>query len=180
MAYLVTGLVLAVCVVGYYYNGLVRLRNQGNESWSGIDVQLKRRYDLVPNLVEAVKGYAGHEKEVLQRLVEARNSAVACSNVEERAKAEDSLTGAFRSIFALSEAYPDLKASEGFRDLQKSLIEVEDHIQLARRYYNAVVRDLNTACESFPSVIVASLFGFKQRQFFQIEESERAAVSVKL
>ncbi len=161
------------------YNRLVKLKNQAEESWSGIDVQLKRRYDLVPNLVETVKGYASHEKDTLQKVIEARNSAMNQTGVENKAQAENQLTGALKTIFALAEAYPDLKANQGFQDLQQNLTEIEENIQNARRYYNAVVRDLNTACETFPSALIANNFGFSKRQYFEIADTERANVKVQ-
>ncbi len=175
---LVLAVIVVLALVGMY-NRLVKLRNQAEESWSGIDVQLKRRYDLVPNLVETVKGYASHEKDTLQKVIEARNSAMNSSGVESKAQAENQLTGALKTIFALAEAYPDLKANQGFQDLQRNLTEIEENIQLARRYYNAVVRDLNTACESFPSALVANNFGFSKRQYFEIADAERANVKVQ-
>lgn len=161
------------------YNGLVSLRERVSESWSGIDVQLKRRYDLIPNLVETVKGYAKHEKETLENVIKARNMAVDASNVKDQAAAENMLTGALKSIFALSEAYPDLKANDGFVSLQNSLQDTENQIQSARRYYNAVVRDMNIKCESFPDVIVANMFKFEKAEFFEIDEAEKENVQVK-
>ena len=160
------------------YNGLVSLRNQADESWSGIDVQTKRRYDLIPNLIETVKGYAAHEKDTLDRVIKARNSAMGAQSTEAKADAENILSGALKTVFALSEAYPDLKANQNFLDLQKTLAEVEDNIQNARRYYNAVVRDLNTKCETFPSVFIANSFGFKKRTFFESQPAERENVKV--
>ncbi len=161
------------------FNAFVRLRNQADESWSGIDVQLKRRYDLIPNLVETVKGYASHEKDTLDKVVRARSAAMNAQNVEDKAQAENALTGMLKSLFALAENYPNLKANENFLDLQRNLAEIEDNIQNARRYYNAVVRDYNVLCESFPSVIVANMSGNRKRQFFEIAETERENVKVK-
>lgn len=161
-----------------YYNKFIKLKNQADESFSGIDVQLKRRHDLIPNLVETVKGYAKHEASTLEKVVQARNMAMSASSVEEKAKAENMITGALKSLFALSESYPELKANENFINLQNSLSEIEDNIQNARRYYNAVVRDYNILCEAFPSVIVANIFNFKKREFFEIEEAERENVKV--
>ncbi len=178
--YIFVGLVVAVSALAFLYNRLVALRNQGDEAWSGIDVQLKRRYDLVPNLVETVKGYAQHEQGTFEKVIQARNAAIASSGIQAKAAAEQELAGALKGIFALAESYPELKANESFLSLQKSLSEIEDSLQLARRYYNAVVRDLNIACESFPSVFVAKLFGFSNRQYFEISDGERANVQVTL
>lgn len=150
------------------YNGLVRLRVQCDNAWSDIDVQLKRRYDLIPNLVETVKGYAGHEKGTLEAVVQARNSAMAAQGPAAKADAENMLTGALRQIFALAEAYPQLRAIESFTQLQNTLTSLEDTIQNARRYYNAVVRDLNTKIQVFPSNIIAGMFNFKAREFFEV------------
>jgi LemA protein len=154
------------------YNRLVGLRNRAAASWSDVDVQLKRRTDLVPNLVETVKGYAAHERSTLEQVIQARGATASARTPEARARAEDALTGALRQLFALAESYPELKANEGFQSLQLSLGEVEDSIQNARRYYNAVVRDLNTAIESFPSNLVASSAGFAMRGYFELEQPE--------
>jgi LemA protein len=150
------------------YNGLVRLKVQCDNAWSDIDVQLKRRYDLVPNLVETVKGYAGHEKGTLEAVVQARNSAMSAQGPAAKADAENMLTGALRQVFALAEAYPQLRAVESFTQLQNTLTSLEDTIQNARRYYNAVVRDLNTKIQVFPSNIIANMFNFKPREFFEV------------
>jgi len=171
-------ILLPILLVVYYYNRFVRLRNQVDESWSGVDVQLKRRYDLIPNLVETVKGYAKHERETFEKVVKARNEALNAKTPSDKSKAEANLTVALRGLFALAEAYPELKANVNFLELQKQLAEVEDSIQLARRYYNAVVRDYNILCESFPSVIIANIFGFRKRDFFEIPEGERESVKV--
>ena len=178
MLWIIASLAVVILFVIASYNGLVRLRVQADESWSGIDVQLKRRHDLIPNLVETVKGYASHEKETLDRVITARNSAMSAQTPEAKAGAENMLTGALKTVFALSEAYPDLKANQNFMALQKSLEEVEDNLQNARRYYNAVARDLNTKCDTFPSVLIANAFGFKKRIFFEAEASERDNVKV--
>ena len=178
MTLLIVLAVIVLIVIGLY-NRLVALRNQSDEAWSGIDVQLKRRYDLIPNIVETVKGYAQHEQGTLEKVIQARNAAISTSGVEGKAAAENQLTGALKSIFALAESYPDLKANQNFSELQRSLSEIEENLQLARRFYNAVVRDLNTACESFPSVLVANIFGFSKRQFFEIADGERANVKVQ-
>src|SRR5580704_6118707 len=161
-------LVVLVVIVIAMYNSLVRLRVQCDNAWSDIDVQLKRRYDLVPNLVETVQGYAGHEKGTLEAVVQARNSAMSAQSLPAKAEAENMLTGALRQVFALSEAYPQLRAVESFTQLQNTLNNLEDIIQNARRYYNAVVRDLNTKIQVFPSNIIASMFNFKPREFFEV------------
>ena len=166
---------VAVLVVGIMlYNSLVKLRERVDGAWSDLDVQLKRRHDLIPNLVETVRGYASHEKETLERVIKARNVAMEAQGPEARGEAENMLTGALKSIFALAEAYPELQAAGGFSDLQSSLEEIENHIQQSRRYYNAVVRDFNTRIGQVPSNIVARAFRFSRREFFEIEESERA------
>ena len=162
------------------YNGFVKLRNQIAEAWSGIDVQLKKRHDLIPNIVQAVQGYAAHEKKVLQDVTEARTRALAAQDVAGREQAETALTHALGNLFAVAEAYPGLKASQNFLQLQRTLTEVEDEIALARRYYNAVVRNNNIKCQSFPSLIAAGIFKFKEHDFFQAEAGERGAVQVKL
>jgi LemA protein len=159
---------LLVIFVIAMYNGLVRLRVQCDNSWSDIDVQLKRRYDLIPNLVETVKGYAGHERETLEGVVSARNRAMSAEGPAAKAEAEGILTAALRQVFALAEAYPQLRAVESFTQLQATLNQIEDAIQNARRYYNVVVRDLNTKISVFPSNIIANMFGFKSREFFEI------------
>src|SRR5271170_3343755 len=158
---------LVVFVIGMY-NGLVRLKVQCDNAWSDIDVQLKRRYDLIPNLVETVKGYAAHEKGTLEAVVAARNQAMNTQGPAAKAEAEGALTSALRQVFALAEAYPQLRAVESFTQLQQTLGQIEDSIQNARRYYNAVVRDLNTKIVQFPSNIFAGMGHFKEREFFQI------------
>jgi LemA protein len=159
--------VLAIAIIAMY-NGLVRLRIQCDNAWSDIDVQLKRRYDLIPNLVETVKGYAGHEKGTLEAVVNARNTAMTTQGPAAKAEAEGMLTAALRQVFALAEAYPQLRAVESFTQLQQTLNQIEDSVQNARRYYNAVVRDLNTKIAVFPSNIIAGMFNFKPREFFEI------------
>jgi LemA protein len=151
------------------FNKLVKNRNLVLEGWSGIDVQLKRRYDLIPNLVETVKGYAGHEREVLARVVELRNSAASAQTATEKAPIENMLTQTLRQLFALAEAYPDLKANQNFLDLQGQLSEIEEQIQFSRRYYNGTARDMNILVQSFPSNIIANSFGFKMADYFEIE-----------
>lgn len=160
------------------YNALVRLRVRTDNAWSDIDVQLKRRHDLVPNLVETVKGYAAHESETFQSVVEARSQAISAQGPAEASRAEGFLTEALKSLFAVAEAYPELRATENFQRLQQSLSEIEDSIQNSRRYYNAVVRDYNTRISVFPSNLVAGLFGFHERQFFSLPEGEEAVPKV--
>jgi len=162
------------------YNRLIRLRNTVKSSWSDIDVHLKKRYDLVPNLVETVKGYASHEKSVLENVTEARSVAMRASSPADKAKAENMLRETLKSLFAVAEAYPDLKANANFIQLQAQLKELEDNIEYARRYYNAVVRDFNILIESFPSNIVASAFGFRQEEFFELESPEVERKPVKV
>jgi len=152
------------------YNGLVQKRIRCQEAWSQIDVQLKRRYDLIPNLVETVKGYAAHEKETLERVIAARNQAVSAQGVQQQADAENMLTGALKQLFALSEAYPTLKANENFAKLQEELTSTENKISFARQHYNDSAAVYNTARETFPNNIVAGMFGFQRQDFFEIEE----------
>src|ERR1700730_2008490 len=163
-------IIIALLVIFFVviYNGLVSLRVQCDNAWADIDVQLKRRYDLIPNLVETVKGYAGHEKSTLEGVVAARSQAMSAQGPAAKAEAEGVLTAALRQVFALAEAYPQLKAVESFTQLQQSLNQIEDSVQNARRYYNAVVRDLNTKIVQFPSNIIAGMFNFKPREFFEI------------
>ncbi|MGH8639898.1 MAG: LemA family protein [Burkholderiales bacterium] len=172
--------VLALAVIGIY-NSLVRLNVQTNNAWADIDVQLKRRTDLIPNVVETVKGYASHERQTLEAVVNARNRAVSAQGAgpAERGQAEGALTTALRGLFALAESYPQLRAAENFAQLQGTLAQIEDAVQNARRYYNAVVRDLNTKIQQFPSNIVAGLSGFKAREFFEIADAEREVPKVK-
>ncbi len=162
------------------YNKLIRLRNTVKSSWSDIDVQLKKRYDLVSNLVETVRGYASHEKSVFENVTKARSMAMNAATPADKAQAENFLRDTLKSLFALAEAYPDLKANANFMQLQSQLKELEDNIEYARRYYNAVVRDFNIVIESFPSNIIASMFSFKQEEFFELEapEIERKPVKV--
>ena len=180
IGYIILGIIVILIIFFIaQYNSLVKLKNQTEEAWSSIDVQLKRRHDLIPNLVETVKGYAKHERETLENVIRARNMALNAKDIEERAEAENFLTGTLKSLFALSENYPDLKANQNFLQLQNTLNEIEDNIQNARRYYNAVVRDLNTKIETFPSNIVANMFNFKKRGYFEIPEAEKEPVQVK-
>lgn len=174
-------IVLAVIVGGVIlaYNGLVKLRQRVKEAWSDIDVQLKRRYDLIPNLVDTVKGYAKHEKEVFENVTKARNQAMNAGTLDEQADAENQLSGALKSLFAVSEDYPDLKANENFLELQRELTDTENKIQASRRFYNNTVMSLNTKVETFPSNIIANAFGFHKEDYFEIEdESQREAVNV--
>jgi LemA protein len=166
---------LAVAWFVYLYNRFVRLTNRTEEAWSDIDVQLKRRYDLIPNLVDTVKGYAAHEASTFQKVTEARTKAMGAQTIGEHAAAENMLTGALKSLFAVSEAYPDLKANSNFVELQRELSDTENKIQAARRFYNSVVQELQNALEMFPSNIVGSMFGFKTREFFELAEGEQAA-----
>lgn len=168
-------LALVILWVIFTYNRFVALGNRTEEAWSDIDVQLKRRYDLIPNLVETVKGYAGHEKETLAKVTEMRTRAMNAGTVEEHAAAENMLTGALKSLFAVAENYPDLKANTNFAELQRELSDTENKIQAARRFYNSVVQELQNALEQFPSNIIGSSFGFKSRDFFALAENEQAA-----
>ena len=166
--------------VAFVYNSLVTKRVRVREAWAQIDVQLKRRYDLIPNLVETVKGYAAHEKETLERVIQARNQAIAAQGVEQQAEAENFLSGALRQLFALSESYPNLKANENFAQLQEELTSTENRIAFARQHYNDSTAVYNTAKQKFPNNIIAGTFGFKERDFFEIEEpSHREAPKVQ-
>jgi LemA protein len=174
--------VIAILYVVFIYNGLVRSRQMAEEAWSGIDVQLKRRADLIPNLVETVKGYAAHEKSTFEEVVKLRNQAqaVPAGDVAGRAQAEGLLGQALGKLFALAEAYPDLKANQNFVELQKSIETIEGEIQMSRRYYNGAARELNVKVESFPSNLVAGQFGFAKRDYFEItNEADRAVPTVK-
>jgi LemA protein len=161
------------------YNGLVKLRNRLEAAWAQIDVQLKRRYDLIPNLVETVKGYASHERETLEKVIQARNMAVGATGPAEQAQAENMLTGALKSLFAVSEAYPDLKANRNFLELQEELTTTEDRIAYSRQFYNDMVRGYNTRIQSFPAVIVAGMFNFEQREYFEADDESRGPVQVQ-
>ncbi|MDR1732320.1 MAG: LemA family protein [Synergistaceae bacterium] len=173
------GVAVAVILYGIaLYNGLIRRKNRVAEAWSDIETLMKRRYDLIPNLVETVKGYAKHESETLEKVIQARNSAMGgASTPGAMAQNENLLTGTLKSIFALAESYPELKANENFRSLQAELTDTEDKIQASRRFYNSMVLDFNNRTELFPSGLIASMFGFKKREFFELGESERADVS---
>lgn len=171
---------LAVLLFIAIYNRFIRSKNLVQEGWSGIDVQLKRRHDLIPNILESVKGYMQYEQKTLQSIVDLRSRSMSADTVKEKTQVEGEISRALKSIFALAEAYPDLKASQTFLDLQSNLASIEEQIQLARRYYNGAVRDFNILVESFPSVIVARMFNFQLAEFFEIESAEERAVpSVK-
>ena len=161
------------------YNRLIRLRNRVDNAWAQIDVQLKRRYDLIPNIVETVKGYASHEKETLERVIQARNVAMAATGVAQQGEAENMLTGALKSLFALAEAYPDLKANQNFLQLQEELTNTEGKIAYARQFYNDTVMSFNTAIQSFPANVFAGMFGFAQREYFEIEPAAAEAPKVQ-
>ncbi len=178
IAFLIILVVIAVMLVGMY-NTLVQMRVRCDSAWSDIDVQLKRRHDLIPNLVETVKGYAAHEQGTFENIAKFRSQAMQATTPEGKAVAENQLTGALKSLFAVAENYPELKASEQFMKLQGSLSQTEDSIQNSRSYYNQVVRDLNTTIQSFPNSILANMFGFQARQFFETTEADREPVAVK-
>lgn len=166
--------------LAFDYNRFITLINRTKEAWADIDVQLKRRYDLIPNLIETVKGYATHEKEVFEKVTEARAKALSATGPVEKGQAENMLTGALKSVFAVAEAYPQLRAVESFTQLQNELSDTENKIQAARRFYNGNVRDLNTKIQVFPSNIIASVFGFKAQEFFQLEEGSEAKEPVQV
>jgi len=176
-------IVIAVVIVLWLvltYNGFVRLRNRMKEAWSDIDVQLKRRHNLIPNLIESVKGYMAHEKGVLEEVTRARTATLAAQSPQDIQKSENMLTGALKTLFAVSENYPDLKASANFVELQRELRDTEDKIMASRRFYNNNVMSLNTKVESFPANFIAKMFGFKQAELFEVEvEAEREAPEVK-
>ena len=176
ITYIILGVAaLAVVWVIYAYNRLVALTNRSEEAWSDIDVQMKRRYDLIPNLIETVKGYVSHERETLEKVTEARTKAMGAQSVADHAQAENMFTGALKSLFAVAESYPDLKANTNFLELQRELSDTENKIQAARRFYNSVVQDLQNGLEQFPSNLIGNMFGFKTREFFQLAEGEEAA-----
>jgi len=172
----------AIVLVGLFamgvYNSLIVLRNKVDEGWSDIDTQLKRRWDLIPNMVETVKGYAKHEAGVFEQVTKARSQAMQAKTPDESAKAENMLTSTLKSLFAVAENYPELKANQNFMELQETLKEVEEHIQMSRRYYNGTVRDFNTKLQVFPNNVIAGMLGFKKRDFFEIEDEERKNVKV--
>lgn len=164
-------------IVGLMYNGLIRLKFRTDEAWSDIAVQLKRRYDLIPNLINTVKGYASHEKTVFEDVTKARTAALGAQTVGEAAKADNQFQTALKSLFAVAEAYPTLRASENFQQLSTELTDTEDKIQAARRFYNGSARDLNIRIQSFPTNILAGMMGFKLREFFEVNAAEQAAVA---
>jgi len=175
---LIAIIAVVVLLLIVLYNGMAGLRVRADGAWSDIDVQLKRRHDLIPNLVETVKGYAAHEKGTFENIARYRSAAMSATTVDEKAQAEGQLTQALRGLLAVAENYPELKASEQFTSLQSSLNQTEDAIQNSRRYYNAVVRDLNTKIATFPSNLIAGMFGFQPRQFFQTDAPEDRATPV--
>lgn len=170
-------IVVILALIALIYNGLVRAKVRTDEAWSDITVQLKRRYDLIPNLVNTVKGYAAHEKTVLEDVTEARAQALNAQNVTEAAKADNQFQAALKSLFAVTENYPDLKANQGFQQLQAELVDTEDKIQAARRFYNGSARDLNIKIQSFPTNLIAGMLGFKKRDFFDVDAGEAADVA---
>ncbi|XOB42602.1 MAG: LemA family protein [Candidatus Nealsonbacteria bacterium] len=182
---MITNIVLGVlALVAFWliitYNGLVKFKNRAKEAWADIDVQLKRRYNLIPNLVETVKGYASHEKQIFEKVAEARAKAMGAKDIKERGQAENMLSNTLKSLFAVSENYPDLKASANFLELQRELRDTEDKVQAARRFYNGNVRDLNIKLESFPANLVVGVLGFKKMDLFELAEPEkREAPKVK-
>ncbi len=167
--------VLLVLWVIFAYNRFITFINRAKEAWSDIDVQLKRRYDLIPNLVNTVKGYASHESSVFEKVTQARATAMGAGNLADKSQAELGLTGALKSLFAIAEAYPDLKANTNFVELQRELSDTENKIQASRRFYNGTVRDLNTSVETFPNNLIASFFKFAKLEFFELEAGEEAA-----
>ena len=171
-------IVVVVIFLIMIYNRLVGLSQRTGQAWSDISVQLKQRHDLVPNLVETVKGYAAHERGTLEAVVQARNAAVAASGPAAQAQAENMLSGALRQLFALAEAYPNLKANDNFRDLQAQFTDIENKIAAARRFFNNAVSEYNASIQQFPAVILAGPLGFRERGFFELDEGERAAVNV--
>ena len=174
--------VLAVIIlwVIFAYNSFVKIINRVKEAWADIDVQLKRRYDLIPNLVNTVKGYMTHEQRTFEKITQARSNAMNAQGVEEKAQSENMLSGALKSLFAVSENYPDLKANQNFMELQRELSDTENKIQSARRFYNGNVRDLNIKIESFPENIIAKIFNFVQREFFELENGSEERENVKI
>jgi LemA protein len=175
--FLIPIIIIAIVALWFVstYNHFITLKNRTDEAWSDIEVQLKRRYDLIPNLVNTVKGYATHEQVAFEKVVQARAQAMGAQSMDQHAQAENMLTGALKSIFAIAEAYPDLKANQNFLELQRELTDTENKIQSARRFFNTNVRDINTAVEVFPSNIIAGMFKFSKRDFFELAEGEQAA-----
>ncbi len=180
IGFILLGIIVLVLVMGVvYYNKFVKLAARTDEAWSDIDVQLKRRYDLIPNIINTVKGYATHEKQLLENVTEARTRAMQAGSVEDHAQAENMLAGTLKSLFAVAENYPDLKANTNFLELQRELSDTENKIQAARRFYNGNVMELNAAVDMFPSNIIASMFKFTKRTFFEIEEVQKEPVQVQ-
>lgn len=178
--WIILGIIAAIVIWAIVvYNGLIRLKNRVDEAWSDIDVQLKRRYDLIPNLVSTVKGYASHEKEVFEKVTEARTRAMGAQGAGDKAQAENMLSQTLKSLFAVAEAYPDLKANQNFLELQRDLTDTEDKIQASRRFYNGNVRDFNTKIQVFPNNIFAGMLNFTTREFFEAEEEEKKSVKVE-
>ncbi len=178
--YVILGII--ILIAGWLlmtYNGLVSLRNRVKEAWSEIDVQLKRRSSLIPNLVETVKGYAKHEKGVFEEVTKARSALIGAKDPEEKAAANDQLSGALKSLFAVAEAYPDLKASDNFKELQEELSDTETKVAAARQFYNTNVLDLNTTIEIFPTALIANMFGFQKEEFFKATDEEKKDIEVK-
>lgn len=175
-------LIVVLLLVGWptaVYNGFIKLKNRVDEAWSDISVQLKRRYDLIPNLVSTVKGYAVHEKELFENVTQARANALNAQNPEAKADAENVLSGTLKSLFAVSENYPDLKANQNFLELQRELTDTEDKIQASRRFYNGNVRDFNTKLQVFPNNLIAGMLNFKAYEFFEVKEAEKEVVKVE-
>lgn len=180
LLWILLGLAVAIGLwVMSAYNGLISLRNQTEEGWSDIDVQLKRRYDLIPNLINTVKGYAAHESKVFENVSAARSAAMGAKSPAEREQAENALTGTLKTLFAVSEAYPELKANEGFLKLQDELSDTENKIQAARRFYNGMVRDFNTRLQVFPTNMIGTRLGFQAKTFFEMNEAERETPKVQ-
>lgn len=180
LPFILIGAVVLVLLYGVgLYNSFVKLATRVEEAWSDIDVQLKRRYDLIPNLVNTVKGYAAHESGVFEKVTEARSKAMQAGSVADHGAAENMLSGALKSLFAIAEAYPDLKANTNFLELQRELSDTENKIQASRRFYNGTVMELNTKVDMFPSNIIAKAFNFAKREFFEIEEGEKEPVKVE-
>jgi len=170
--------VIAIAIIAMY-NGLITLKNRVDEAWSDISVQLKRRYDLIPNLISTVKGYAAHEKEVFEKVTEARTRAMNAGTTVEKAQAENMLSGTLKSLFAVSENYPELKANQNFLELQRELTDTEDKIMASRRFYNGNVRDFNTKLQVFPTNLIAGMLKFSAREFFEMDEKEKENVKVE-
>lgn len=176
MIWIIAAIAIAGLALVFIYNSLVKAKVRVDEAWSDITVQLKRRADLIPNLINTVKGYAKHEREVFENVTKARADTLSAKGPVEAAKAENAFQAALKSLFAVAEAYPDLKASENFKELQAELVDTEDKIQASRRFYNGAARDLNTKIKVFPTNIFAGMLGFKEREFFEVEEGERTAI----